>query len=517
MKWNSAFTWGILALGWLAAAAKALDPPTPPESGPVVPVGFAADQTPPPSKEVSTASELKSPSQNGDRTLEFEESGPRFGIGSKPACAVDEICWDACFCQCGGWHWEAAAGLYFFQPFFDKDPAFTTSVYQGTQAYDPPGKGPATSSTTTTTTSSTSTQHTTNHVDLDIVHVPPGWLKHHWEDDFLPPGLRKWPPWVIGGTVNQQSKTTTSSSQSTTTTTTQNSTTDPKAGGSASGAGLTSRQDFTHRMEVSPLIWIGVANNDGLGFRFRWWQLWDSSGALAVNGDTTGSTEITSASPLGLSISSPSRTLDDGVGADVWLFHRELKITVWDLEATQCFDVGPWGLLLTGGIRIAHLAQNYSAVRSNGGLDPAGGMLVLQDASALWSGHNFNGAGPMASLEVRRPIADTGLVFYGNARGSILFGTRTENANTEEVFVATTANHVPVNLSIAQAATTHGDAVLPVMELELGVEYGRPVGRIYPFVRTGLVSQVWFNAGNASGTDGNFGLLGLEAALGLNF
>jgi hypothetical protein len=55
------------------------------------------------------------------------------------------------------------------------------------------------------------------------------------------------------------------------------------------------------------------------------------------------------------------------------------------------------------------------------------------------------------------------------------------------------------------------------MELEIGVEYGRPVGQVYPFIRTGLVAQVWFGAGNATSTDGDLGFLGLEASLGLKF
>ncbi len=500
MKWNCAIACGAMALGWLAAAARALDPPTASRSAPVVPAAIAGEQIQPPGKEVALAGE------------------------PQPACPCEGISWPMCCGECGRWHWQAGAGLYLLQPFFDKDPAFTTSIYQGTGAYDPGGKGLTTSTqtTTTTTTSSTGTQNTTSQTGGAIDHDgwPPGHDKHHhWEDEFFrPPGRRKFPPWTNCPPASNQSTSTSSTSQTTTTTTTtQNSTADPKPGGGAGGAGLASRQDFGHDLEVSPLIWIGVVNNDGLGFRTRWWQLRESSGTLVVNGDATGSTEITSASPLGLSISSPSRTLEDGVGADVWLFHRELKLAVWDVEATQSFDVGSWTLLVTGGARLAHIAQNYSALRSNGGPDPAAGVLVQQDASALWSGHSFNGAGPMASLEARRPIADSGLVLYGNARGSILFGTRKQTASTEEVYVGTLADNTPFNLRTSDVATARGDAVLPVVECEVGVEYGRPVGRFYPFVRAGLVSQVWFNAGNSSSTDGTFGFLGLEAALGVNF
>jgi hypothetical protein len=268
-------------------------------------------------------------------------------------------------------------------------------------------------------------------------------------------------------------------------------------------------------MEVSPLIWIGAANNDGLGFRLRWWQLRDSSDAQAVNGDATGSTVISSANILGLSISSPGPV--GGSGADDWFFHRDLQLVVWDMEATQAIDVGAWSLLLTAGARIAHLTQNYSATRLNGGPEQEAGVVVQQDTSILAAGHNFNGAGPMVSVKGRRPIGDTGLLFFGSARGSLLFGTRKQNVNTEEVYAGTLADHAPFSLANSETATAHGDTLLPVMEFEIGLEYGQPIGQFYPYIRTGLVAQVWFGAGNATSTDGDLGFLGMEASLGLKF
>src|SRR5262249_15237565 len=121
--------------------------------------------------------------------------------------------------------------------------------------------------------------------------------------------------------------TTTSVSQTTTSVISSQSSADPKTAISVDpGTTQVSRQDFAHHMEVAPLVWIGVVNDDGLGFRGRWWQLSDSSGAQAVNRDTTGATVITSASALGLTISSPGTTLSNGSGADMLLFHRDLDL-----------------------------------------------------------------------------------------------------------------------------------------------------------------------------------------------
>jgi hypothetical protein len=309
-----------------------------------------------------------------------------------------------------------------------------------------------------------------------------------------------------------------SSSQTTTSVTTTQKPADPKPSTSVDPvATQIIRRDFAHHMEVSPLIWIGVANDDGLGFRGRWWQLRDSSGAPAVNGDTTGSTTITSASPLGLSISSPGTTLMNGSGTDMMFFHRDLDLVVWDVEVTQSFEIGRCGVLLSAGARYAHLSQNYSASRSNSDPGLASDVVVQQDTSILISGHNFNGGGPMASVEVWRPIADSGLSIYGNVRGSVLFGSRKEHASTQTVFAGTMADNTPFNRTISQDATANGDSVLPVVELEIGLEYGRQVGRCFPFVRTGLVGQNWFSAGNSSSTDGDLGFFGLEASLGVNF
>jgi hypothetical protein len=417
---------------------------------------------------------------------------------------------DDCFNCCRGWHFVATGGIYVLQPFFDNDPAFTMSIYKG--AGDPgTNVQPATTDSTTTTTSN-STQTTITDTGGPDKGVPPGLQKPHnhvWAGG-LPPGLLK----------HAQPSTQTNTSnftQTTTSVTTTQTPADPKPSASIDGATQLAHPDFAHHMEVAPLIWIGVANDDGLGVRGRWWQLSDSSGASIVNRDTSGSTVITSASPLGLSISSPGNTLSSGSGADLLNFHRDLDLVVWDLEATQSLEVGRCGVLLSGGVRYAHLGQSYAAARSNSDPGPATDGVIRQDTSILLSGHNFNGAGPMASIEVWCPIGESGLSLFGNVRGSVLFGARKEHASTQTVLAGTMADNTPFNQTSTENATADGDAVLPVVELEIGLEYGRQLGRFFPFVRTGLVGQNWFGAGNSSSTDGDLGFFGLEASLGVNF
>jgi hypothetical protein len=512
LKWKCTFAFGTLALGWLAVAAKAVDPPPASQAKPVVPAALATDQP-------------------GSTGLVLATSQPASKDSVNPPASDPEVvsvfndssC-DPCVCECGGWHFEAGVGLYLFQTFFHEDPAFTTAIYKGTGVYDPFAKGSTTGTQTITTTSkdddkayhqSTSTGSisqttTTTTTTQNIEHIAPSVVNKSF---FFASSKFGGPTAPAGGSATAPQAPIEAASSPPPVS--PHPPTEPRLSSSVKGAGLTSRQDFGHHMEVSPLIWIGAANSDGLGFRVRWWQLRDSSDAQAVNGDPTGATEISSANILGLSISSPGPTGREG--ADVWLFHRDLELAVWDVEATQAVDIGAWSLLVTGGARFAHLAQNYSATRSNSGPEHEAGVAVLQDTSVLAAGHNFNGAGPMVSLEGRRPIADTGLLFYGSARGSLLFGQRKQNVNTEEVYAGTLADNTPFGLSHTEAATAHRDTLLPVMELEIGVEYGRRVGQFYPFIRTGLVTQVWFGAGNSLSTDGDLGFLGLEASLGFKF
>lgn len=275
-------------------------------------------------------------------------------------------------------------------------------------------------------------------------------------------------------------------------------------------AGVT---DFDYGLEPAPLVWLGYVTDSGLGVRGRWWHFDHGTDVSVTNADTSGSTVVSSASPQGVSFSSPGPLLKNGLGADVMQFSSRLEMDVWDVEATQEWGCGGWTFLLSAGGRYVHLAQDYKAFRINQDLTfsrPNG----PQDSTALVSGHNFNGAGPTASFEARRPVFWRGLVVYGSARGSLLFGSGRDHA-----FLDREASGPPPfpNTSTFKEVTGSQDDVLPILEVEMGAEYGVDVGRFHPFLRTGLVGQTWFGAGNSSGTGGNLGLLGLSATAGLRF
>src|SRR5262249_8691420 len=159
-------------------------------------------------------------------------------------------------------------------------------------------------------------------------------------------------------------------------------------------------------------------------------------------------------------------------------------------------------LLIAGGIRYAHLSQDYRARRfASGSITAAPGFVTTfdQDSDVLLSGHNFDGAGPVFALEFRRPWEGTHLVFYGSTRGALLFGRGRQGAAFQMVQTGRSPNPVAgqpsslVPFSTSSYAEVSGsrDDLLPVAEMEIGLEYGREVGRMYFFVQTALVGQAW--------------------------
>jgi hypothetical protein len=257
--------------------------------------------------------------------------------------------------------------------------------------------------------------------------------------------------------------------------------------------------DFDYDYEFAPLIWLGWSNCDGMGFRLRYWHLETDASTLLTN---DGTLAIDSAAPLGL------QNLSTTAG-DVLLFASDLKIRVYDAEVTQAAELCGWNLLVTGGLRYAHISQSYVHVE----LPTLGNTLV----DAISSGHNFKGIGPTAALETRRGMG--GLAIYGSARGSILFGTGKQDSTQV------------VNNDPNTFASTSRDDVLPILEMEIGAEFTSEMCGSRMFVQAALVGQVWFGAGNAANNElipvlvdpevsdnsSNLGLFGLKVAVGVNY
>jgi hypothetical protein len=276
----------------------------------------------------------------------------------------------------------------------------------------------------------------------------------------------------------------------------------------------TSRVDVPEHMAVAPLAWLGYLSDSGLGGRVRWWSFAQGSSQSLTFRTSTGATEatLTSATPLG-----PVLFVNTGDGKSAqFSTTSQLRLQVGDIEGLQQFSACRWTFLLCGGLRVAYISQDYNAFVSQ-----------KVDASTqqetLVSAHRFTGVGPVAAVEARRRLGCSGLALYGSARGSVLFGSATQNAQS----TGSIGDPSPINVS------AHWDPVLTTAELEGGLEYGRVVGPWRVFGQVALVGQEWFGVGNASRsaqggmptgfplsnatTDSNLGFFGLVVRLGITY
>lgn len=263
----------------------------------------------------------------------------------------------------------------------------------------------------------------------------------------------------------------------------------------------TEQVDFGPDVQFAPLVWLGYAGPGGLGARGRWWQFDQSSrtGTDLPAQTSAGETIFVGSIPTTL-----GGTVSNATGPQQIRASSALKLNVWDVEVTQDLPAGTWTLMVSGGVRYAHVAQRFRSTL----VETAAATTTSTDTF----GHSFNGAGPVLALEVHRPLGETGLSLFGNARGTVLFGGGKSFAATQEVQRTATTSVTTFNDALGSQ-----DDILPVGELEVGLEYARAVGRLYLFSQTGLVGQLWQGAGNATSENGNLGFVGLSLRAGVGY
>lgn len=277
------------------------------------------------------------------------------------------------------------------------------------------------------------------------------------------------------------------------------------------------RSEIRHEVEAAPQLWLGYIDN-GIGGRVHW-SYYRQGTSQSVNVPAASGGEVitlTSATPLGL-----AAFVDNQGQPATMVVTSKLELQSWDLEAIFDAMSAGWDLRVCGGLRLAHLTQSYHAVGIG---DSAGGIGSI--SSIVFSGHSFDGAGPMMALEARRPFPFWGsyLGMYGNARAALLFGTAKQTA--ANVFSGFGENAVDV-------AHDRRDRVLPMAELELGLECCCGIGATRLFGQIGLIAQEWWGAGNASRStqvnrfgaptgsgsivDSDLGFIGTTLRLGLHY
>lgn len=273
---------------------------------------------------------------------------------------------------------------------------------------------------------------------------------------------------------------------------------------SVNGTNLTnSFPEFSYNPELASSAWVGVTNQKGLGVRFRMMNFDQKAETLNASVANANSSIIT-ADPLGL-----GAVVLNNVG-DSATFESGLAISAWDLEMAQQIGIGHLLGTMTGGVRYSHSSQDYIvSTQQLGGI-----------TDSLVSGHNFNGIGPLVGMELRYPYEGRyGCISaFGKARGGLLFGDTKQSVQNQQFDAGGT-------LTDNDTATRSGESVLPVTDIEFGMELGRNIHIAYFFFESSVFAQTWYGIGNSTTSSGvtdassndNLGLVGVKMALGFRF
>ncbi|MBX9791506.1 MAG: hypothetical protein K2Y37_21505 [Pirellulales bacterium] len=225
--------------------------------------------------------------------------------------------------------------------------------------------------------------------------------------------------------------------------------------------------------DMAPRAWLGYTLPGGMGGRFRYWQFDHRS--------------------LPQTIAFPGSQQ---------LLQSRLALQTFDFEWTQRGQLSRLVFNFAAGLRyatIAHAAHNQLTLITAPPFETSRSSFVQE----------FHGGGPTLALEMWRPFLER-FAFYGITRGSILFGWRSELADSR----------IPGS---SFTVRSRNESLVPIGELQLGMQWSEALGPGVFFARTGIEGQVWGDAGNitaGSSTSGqiftpsNLGFFGVTVATG---
>jgi hypothetical protein len=280
-----------------------------------------------------------------------------------------------------------------------------------------------------------------------------------------------------------------------------------------------SLHEFHWHFDPAVAAWIGWTSPSGLGARTRYFHYDESSSELttSLTPAMAATTQITPPAGLanlpGSNFGTPGIVLGAGLGQANLTFRSDLKIDAWDIEGTWAWKCSNFSMLVSGGARYLHLSQSYLATLTNNTTVAGATVSELQQ---LRFTHNFEGAGPTLGWFGRYELGHTGIAVFGTARGALLVGTTHQDTSFFQNIVDPTGV-VGGNQTLNPTRSGHLDQVVPVLELEVGLEYGLTLRNSRVFVRAGVVDHTYFDGGNASSTTGNFSLFGGTVSLGINY
>ncbi|VAX39111.1 hypothetical protein MNBD_PLANCTO02-1973 [hydrothermal vent metagenome] len=253
------------------------------------------------------------------------------------------------------------------------------------------------------------------------------------------------------------------------------------------GATRDTNAEFDWDRKISPRVWVEFVGNDDFGARVTYWQFDNDTGDAGLTSTATNNFFTRN---LGTSNGS---VLSTNVGDNITA-NSSLNMYTIDAEFTQRLRLQKWQANVGGGFRNAGVHQSYRASGTVGG-----------NAFSSSSSQRFDGIGPTAFAELRRPLWNCGFSLLAIVRGSLLYGD--SRLNSSDVVGGTAASF----------SSTNGQ-VVPVGEIQLGAEWSTWLNQTTVFYwQVAWEGQYWAGVGNASSRNDDLGLLGFNTSVGLEW
>ncbi|MEM7476397.1 MAG: Lpg1974 family pore-forming outer membrane protein [Planctomycetota bacterium] len=234
--------------------------------------------------------------------------------------------------------------------------------------------------------------------------------------------------------------------------------------------------EFSYDIEASHRLELGyLCPSSNIGWRSRYW-FFDSDDSKQSRSDVDVKIGVADDPDIAIDTVSAS-------SADFYLAEARSALDVFDIEAISKRKIYRNSVTLAGGIRYASVEHGYF------GRDILAGFTE----NLLQTQFNFRGLGPTLALQSRRQLGGSGFGWNIGTRGSLLFG------NTDAVW-----ERITIAGSSDSIRQDNNFRMLPVCEMQCGLDYRRMLGSSRLELGTGFEGQAWINGGSplSGGQDG---------------